>query len=190
MHPPLRVLGPGGPEIKVFDTTLSLATIINTATISHVSAVPQGVGYANRVGDELSILGIELRLNAFGNATQTAGNALRLMVIQWCEDNATIVPTLAQLFNNTGAAADVVVAPYNLPDLRQEVFSVLVDELMSVVVTSNSLVRRWELKPNTRIRYNAAATTGVGTIWVVLASADAVNGPSVRYSSRLLFTDQ
>lgn len=178
--------------MKFFDTTPSTAASFN-GTITDLTAIPQGVGVGQRIADEITVHGIDFRhvcdaLPAVGGA----GDIVRMIVVRSLADTAVAAATLALFLQDLGSAG----APssrWNFVSQQQELFEVLHDELKVVgsqtsPLTSDSGHR--QIRINRKVRFNPAATTGVGKIFFLLVGNTAAAGATIFSTFRVLYTDE
>lgn len=177
-------------EVKYFDDSLPWTELVNTALLNDVTEVTQGVGTTQRVGDELKVVALDLRYAAAvttGGATVPA--LARIIVFQWLQDTAATAPTLATVLLNTGTASDYPLSPYNADTVRSGYLGVLYDRTFGV---SNLLpvAEHVRISVNKHIRFNAAATTGTGKIYIMYLSDQAAsNATDGSYVCRTVFDD-
>lgn len=176
-------------------------TLSNTPTIVNLSNIAQGNDYFNRSGD--SILGqkIEFRAILASNAN-VASTTVRLLIV--CDrDQRGTDPVLGDVL---AAGAIALCQPYN--PLSGDRFEILYDEQLSLnsagagLATSGTsttytvvtepfppLIRKW----NRHLKYigtaGADASNYEGALYLMCYAADASNGPTLRYTFRLHFTD-
>jgi hypothetical protein len=178
----------GGIETKYRILDSAYAAVTSAATIVRLTPITQGVSGVQRVGDEVEITGIVVRLAAYLSAGTTS--VLRVIVFQWGLDDALLVPAVANILLAPGVAASTPLAPYNPAAIDATPFRVLWDELLTLVNTGPPQVRKLEnTSLRTGIHFEAGATNGRGHLYILLVSDSAVNTPQVGYQSITYFTD-
>jgi hypothetical protein len=188
LHPP-TISAPQRTEVKYFDVTTAIANVSSAGQITKLNAVPQGAGVSSRIGDELLVKKVSLRLY-LANSIVASQNAVRVIVFQWLLSDSVVAPSLLGVLKNSGTAADYPIQPYNLANVEQEVFAVYLDESFAMDnVSETTKVMTRELTINSATRYDAAAVTGQGCLYLLIVSGQGVNGVNVNWSSRLLYTD-
>lgn len=189
-------------EEKIFDVdgTGGPTTITSTPTVINLSNIAQGTDWYQRVGDSIRPLTFRFAYNSLGS-TATVGNMLRILVVQ-DKENQGVDPTMGDVLAGLGTPIlapphplykqrfrilfDDVVAFVNYPDLATagNATGYVPDRKRPVVV---------EGKLSGHILYDATAGADAsnleGAIFLMAASLDASNGPSIRYTFRLTFTD-
>jgi len=188
LHPPTITI-PQRVEVKYYDVYVASAMITSAGQLTKLNPVPQGAGVSSRIGDEMLAKKVSLRVT-MGNSTGAALNCVRVIVFQWLLADSVVAPSLLGVLSNSGTAADYPSQPYNLQNVEQEVFSIILDEMITmdnVSRTTHSMVR--ELNLNLSTRFDAAAVTGQGCIYLLFVTSQGINGVTMRWSSRLLYTD-
>lgn len=175
-------------EKKFLDTLVHNATqITTTAVVTKLSAVAQGVGDSQRVGDALTATGVEYRQLC---SYQDAG-CIRHVVFQWKADDTT-APVVGDILD-LGVITTAFNAPYN-HDKRNQ-FRILDDYRAfgdnSGEGATGVTKRLFGKKISKDIRYLAAGTTGFNQIYMISVSSvsGAANPPSVTVGARITFTD-
>jgi len=176
-------------EVKFVDQGVTAFVVINTGNFQQCALIAQGVTINQHVGDSVDLLHLSFRLSYYANTTAIT-NTLRLIVFQWNIDPSTLAPSLVTLLAAPIAANDIVVQHYNFQGSRQEDFGILIDETI-VVGTGGpaSVFKRYERKIGTRLQFDLGSNTGTGQIYCLVVSDQLVNGPSVRWESRISYAD-
>ncbi len=189
-------------EEKVFDVdgTGSSTTVTSTPLVVNLSNIAQGTDYYQRIGQSIKLLSIEFSYSALGSSAQN-GNMLRLLVLQ-DRENQGVDPTLGEVL--TGLSTPILALPH--PLYRQR-FRILVDEKLSFTnypdlatsgtstgyVPDRKAPKYFSFKMNGHMHYDATAGADAsnleGALFLMAVSLDAANGPGIRYSSRITFTD-
>lgn len=111
-------------------------------------------------------------------------NLCRLTLIHWFDDDATIVPTLGNVFEDTSGSRPL--SPFNFNNKGgNRTFSVLFDRIYTVSVSgSQSKASRIKLfgkrLPN-EINFNdSASLAGKNKVYIILWSDSTVSGPSFK----------
>ncbi len=188
-------------EEKVWDVDGSGGTTItSTPTVVNLSNIAQGTDYFNRIGDSILVQSMEFRAEVEGNAA-AANHSLRvLLVADRYQDG--VDPSLGDVLQ---AGTSPLVQPYNV--FTRQRFSILYDQLIEInnVVglatsgTSSSyyglrmdipdMARKW----NKHIKFDASAGADASNrenaLFLMAVSSNASNGPALKYTFRLTFTD-
>jgi hypothetical protein len=191
ISPRPKLLTGSDVEPKFFDATNS-ANNTWTGIVYNTSNLPQGVGINQRVGDEIDIVGLEFRVYL---TTTTVNDALRILIVQYEVDDTAGLPGAGVFLASTGNA-QALIAPINFANARQEDFSILYDDIMwppaGTVTAGASMVfgRVHHVPLKLRKRFDPAATTGNGSIYVVLVGT-AVGAATSQHvlSTRLHYRD-
>lgn len=180
-------------EPKFFDTSASVSPFSGYVPLN-VSLIPQGVTTSTRVGDAVSVKGIELHVSSRTNTAITLGIPLRVLLFQWNIDTAIGTPASTDLL--APAAPGTVfatVAPYNFAGMRLEKIAVLIDHLTYLPTSANGgFTKKWTLPLSSSIRYGTSVTTGVGNYYVAFFTDAAVGAPAtvlLDYYARVIFDD-
>jgi hypothetical protein len=87
-------------ELKYFDTTILTTNSTVTVGITNLSAVPQGVGQSMRVGDEMWLDHVEVRMN-ITTANADIFSIMRWLLLIWHPNTASVFPAGGNIFNST-----------------------------------------------------------------------------------------
>jgi len=189
-------------EEKVFDVdgTASATTLTTTPTVVNLSNIAQGTDYFNRVGNSIKPLSIRIAWSSMGS-NAAAYNRMRLMVVQ-DKENQGVDPTLGEVL---AGLSQPILAPMNPETGRR--FKVLLDtseaytNLVGPTTSGTSAGYNPELKPDQSITVKlgghiyyddtagADASNLEGAIFLMAVSLDASTGPTMRYATRIIFTD-
>lgn len=182
------------------DGTGSTTTITSTPSVINLSNVAQGSNYPDRTGDSIKPLWLDFRFYATGNSA-VSGNMLRLLVVQ-DRENQGVDPALGDVL---AGLSDPMLAPPH--PLYKQRFKYLVDRNLSfnnpvglaASGTSTTFLAEkkdpeiYRIRLSGHIFYDATAGADAsnleGAIFLMAVSQDATNGPGIRYSSQLTFTD-
>ena len=188
-------------ENKCFDVDGSGGTTITaTPTVANLSNIAQGSDYFNRQGDSILVQTLEFRCVVTGNAA-TGAHRLRILIVSDRLQQGTD-PTLGEVLQN---GTDPTVQPYLEP--KDNRFDVLYDEVITLthtvgVATSGTsttyvpgqkICKGMDRKWNKHIQYSstagADASNWIGGLYLMAVSLDGANGPSIRYTFRIRYTD-
>lgn len=168
------------PEVKIWTEQFSGINAFGgtTGLITEWSAVPQGLSSAERVGQKIQPAKFEAHVNVGLSTGLTGGRFTRVIFFQWFEDGNVIVPTAADILQNTGSGADLVCSPYRRTTRR--VFKVLYDTnhvLYDALPAKQLVMSRGpnQLRPLT-YGDDGNSVTGVGMIYSLVVS-DAPSSP-------------
>lgn len=171
------------PESKYEDTTPINGIVTTTASVVELSILTQGTSAITRIGDRVRLHSLFLRISLTVNAVATA-NFLRLILIRDKQPNGATM-TAADYFEAT-PSYDGQVQNYNT-----QRFKILKDRTYALAAGSNSLmVDKWYKAINCIATYQGATALSITNELVLLAISDqAVNGPTVKITSRLRYSD-
>lgn len=195
-NPQASVISRKKGEAKSYDGIIS-STINSAGSIYNLwandlagSAITQGVGEAQYLGDSVTPLYITIR-GLFQHADAT--NALRLIVFQCLGNTVPTVALLMQLGSGTYSGQDYsLLSPVKKNTRRQ--FMILRDKLY-VSSSESDLVKAFKIKiPMYSLQatefQNAAGLVGTGGIYLFIQSdSTAVTHPNVRIVHRITYSD-
>jgi len=178
-------------EPKFFDLfSAAAATVSTTTVVTKLSAINQGVGQTQRVGDSLELTSLELRSAAAMTIATDFTNQVRLLVFQWMEDDGTYAPAAADLYSNLGAGLATISTIVHDNSMK---IDVLADHLFTLSGVGKALEPFHVLISKFRsrkINFNPAATTGSGNLYYAFVSdSAAIPFPTVTISTRVNFYD-
>ena len=174
-------------ETKVFDAYEDV-TVSTTGRVTLLTAVTQGVGVSQRVGERLQPVALHLKFQSTVEPTDTYNN-VRYIVFKWKDDDTLIAPVMANVLGTTFGGLDEVLNEFQWTTRSN--FQVLLDVTHSVDTAGpRSKITRHRLKLRGHIEYETNLTTGVGNIYLIRVSDSAVApSPSMGVYSRLYFKD-
>lgn len=155
-------------------TSLSSGTdITNTGHILDVSAIAQGDGDEQRVGDR--VRPTSLRWNCFWTITTSDKTYCRMMVVRWHPDNAQDALDNVNLILEGGSYLAEPVSS----DVARKKFDLLHDQtfLLAAATSNGSIpnakILRKQIPLKQAITFNEGATTGKGKIYIIFLSNSA-----------------
>lgn len=157
--------------------------VTTTGSVTHLSPLLHGTTDTTRIGDRVTYRSLLFRM--FVTPNSTAGiNYLRAVIVRDKQANAS-APTMAQVFQT----ASIVLSPLN--DDFSERFKVLYDRLFTVDTdATGAQVEKIYRKFKFVTEYDdTAAIPNTNSVYLLLLSDQATNGPSVAFWSRLRYTD-
>jgi len=168
----IRKVVKGAMEHKYAEAVAGAASQSSTATIAKITMPSQGDAFNNREGDEITFTSIRGRWNAI---VADATNIVRYMLIKWLPDDAVEVPVVASILQS----------PVSVPWISQPVanraakakFRVLYDSIANLSLAGTGQQIRTISIPGKRIgkvKFNAAALTGKGCIYLLTVSDSSV----------------
>jgi len=183
-------------ELKFFDTAAGYTQIDRTGRLTILSNVPQGVAQFNRVGDELEMKYIEVRLNAYYNSlviNTDVEHKLRVILFRWRDDTSVHYPVIGDIVETGGASVGCTVSPYTWATKHQKDFTVLYDKTFSMSHDQGAIIgQKFDLY-NQKVVFDRGAATGAGNMFLLEMSDDAsgAHTPDVQsqWFTRLVFTD-
>lgn len=187
MHPPTLDVKLSN-EYKYFDTSGG-GVLAVAGVIIDVSAPVQGIGAVQRIGDEISLVALQLGIVATVTAAAPVSNTMRVLLVRWQNDSSVVVPTTTAVLQTTGLASAVV--PYNMQNSRNGLFSVVFDQSFAFAPIASAnptvIVKRELNLRGTNLRFGPAALTGEGKIFLFIVGAQA--STNYDYYTRLIYLD-
>lgn len=175
-------------EPKIIDATNNY-NVTWVGTVIDCFSPAQGVSYTQRTGDEVDLTGTELRLNGtVAAAFLTTGTSLRVIYFVWNDDSGVTSPSVSDVLSAGGSSLGTAVSAYNFANVRGGKFNILHDELIRVP-GATGVSRRLEFPVSSRVRFNVAATTGTGKIYLLLAGEAAATSMVLSYHTRSFYSD-
>lgn len=154
-------------------------TVGSGGSVTDISAIAQGDSVNNREGDRITIKSIQFRFGLIGADTT---NFMRVMLIQWLQNDAATAPTIAGVYNATYVSQPYATfAPFNKSAAGYH-FVPLYDKTFALSQQGNNATkamikitpRHFKKKAKAMIQFNAGATTGTGKFYIVLISDSGI----------------
>lgn len=179
----------GRAELKYDETNASQISPTLSWQNIKVSLIAQGNLDSQRQGDEIYVRDIELRLRVEQLAGGALSNAVRLVLVQYYQDDVT--PPTGGSVMNIASGALAYISHYS-HDLRRQ-YKILYDETFYLSSTGPTNTGRVVItKPGrAKVRFDAAGQSGDGQIYLYHCS-DQTSGastPTFDYNCRVNFTD-
>lgn len=175
-------------EIKYFDQ-FSSASLTAAGTLANISDVTRGAEVTQRVGNQITFKGIEVRFSATINGAATSTAVRMLLFLDTMGVNA---PNVGDVLDSTFLGSTYSqVAPYYW-DYRKR-FVMLKDETTYVNKESNaSCFYHVKHKLNVISQNIGSATTFKNQIYLLLVSNEpnVLALPTFWYTTRLTYTDE
>lgn len=179
-------------ETKYWDLSTAsqpYSIALGATTILDLTEVPQGTTDVTRVGDKLTIRGLDIRMDAIIADTT---NVIRCIIFQW------YINTNITLSNPLGSQVlqDITTYPHlsNYHHDNNNQFHILYDTMIQLGAQGPQ-ARVWHVKPNLKwakktVEFSGGGTNGANKLYMLLVSdSSAVSHPTVRIQSRLRFDD-
>lgn len=168
------------PELKYNALNLSPGSISGTGSITALDTVTQGQTNNTRIGDQLMATSVKYRASLKLNASAT-DTLVRMMIVRWVSEAPSVV-------------TDVLETPtVNSFKSENNRFSsqVLLDRVYRLSTAEKpEIFIRGSVKLGKMINYDGgAATSNRNGVYVIFVSDEAVNTPTIAFSSRLYFRD-
>lgn len=154
-------------------------------------SVGQGAASNQRIGDDIEVSYIQFKYDWF---IADSYNIVRVLVFQWALDDASTVPTVADILGTASGAA-----PYNalLNFNNRDKYKILYDKRLLLQSTSTGSVSTpfssgtITCRPShKKMLYNTGATTGRYMIYTLLCSdSSAVGHPTISVIPRIVYRD-
>lgn len=178
-----------GKELNAYKVTGSAVVFAATWTAVDLSAMPQGDGDSQRVGDDIRMKKLLLRFRVTHNSTN-GGGALRIVVVQWRPNTLNDTFDSSKIFQT-----DDDVDSFPLWDNRHA-YKILydksvatpnqVDNLKTILINKTLVGRKLG---NKKISFNDGATTGSNKIHLLFIASNATNPDTLDYEARSIYTD-
>lgn len=180
-------------ELKYIDMSLLNTNTGTTWNVYNLTVIPQGLLDSNRVGDEVEVKDIELRIRTYVNSSAGVTNAssvLRVVIAQYYEDTTIAALTAGEFFSTT-TGGSAYLSTYN-HDTRRT-YKILYDDSMTVNATGEASASRVIMvKPGRKkIRFVGAGNNAEGHI-ILLTVSDTLSTlypPTVDWYSRVNYVD-
>jgi len=173
-------------ETKFFDIVSNATGVPGSGTVVQLNPIVQGINESQRIGS--AIKPISLR-GKFGVVGVDNVNAVRILIVQWNDDDAIFGPTLARIFQ------DPINSPWlgtlNENNMTGGMFTVKYDRLFTTSLNGqNAFSVNFHTKKLRKVDYLGSATTGYGNLYLIAVSDSAIAGhPTLAYQMRLSYTD-
>jgi len=178
-------------EVKNYDqnNTTTLFGWDGLAVASLNNVIPQGVGQAGRVGDEILITGLDMRYVIENTSAATLCQARVIVFV----DRENALP-VNQVLNLPAGIVNTVTAPLSFYNrLYRDQFTILYDKMHTLDVTENSqYAERIKIPLKTKVQFQPGLTTvlnGMIKIAFIGSVNPAASPLQYRYQSRVYYTD-
>lgn len=189
-------------EYKTFDSFVALNTSVpNISTLTSVSnilPIPQGTGESARIGNSIKLKRIFMRYMVNCNASATASQNVRIMLVRDTNRDVTqsggtaTLPTLGNILkpdNLTTGQVDNICAPLN--DVTSGRYNILYNKIFTLdrQARAGFLLEKY-MKVNIDVKYPVDAVNyPINGLYLVFMTDGAVNVPSFTGSTRVTFID-
>lgn len=173
-------------EKHYFDTTGTVASVSNAGSIVCLNQIAAGTDTQNRSGNSILTNHLSGKLTFQESVAVGATDTfVRLLIIQDLDNQGTD-PTLTQILEDT---SNPIVSPIN-KDYSQR-FWILTDKIMGFDDYNRTRFKKiWKkIKFHIRFRGTASSDYSTNSVYLVMCSDTASDGPTATYSLRLCFYD-
>jgi len=164
-------------EIKYLDTTFAATNVSTTTLFYNLSIVPQGAAQGQRVGDEMWLDKIEVKMNVT-TANADIFSIVRLFMFYWRIPTATANPVVGNIFNSIGTQGVFTPLSYEYRSMYQVVGKdwMLNNTGTAAAPTVNSqfIVDDVLGLGGKHVQFTAGATTGNNLLFLTLVSNSAI----------------
>lgn len=179
-------------ETKYHDLSLAAqpySISLGATQIIELSIPAQGTTDLTRIGDKITIRGLDIRMHLTSSDTY---NIIRCIIFQWYPNTSiTSAPVGSQILN------DVTTYPYISPYVHDYTnqYGVLYDKMFTLSSLADTITRVVKIKPRLKyckktINFSAAGTNGSNKLYMLLVSdSGAVTHPTANIHSRLFYDD-
>jgi hypothetical protein len=185
---------------KYFDAQANYYYLSYSGSIVALSGMGQGSTALTRSGNNVMANNIELRYTAYflpsATATQNVQNVLRVVIIQWHNNDSSFPVTMAEVFQYSGSNyGSAINSPFLFQNtgVSEKIFTVLYDRRHLVGPSPTGCAVDHIINLNkSHLSYDNASGTGAN-MYYMLAFSDDGSGlnayPEFSYWSRLHYTD-
>jgi hypothetical protein len=171
------------PERKYFDTVVPPTAATTTGLVLSLDAVLAGTGETQRIGDQITVQSLLLRLAV---STGTAGTGfLRVIMFRWKPGGNTLSPITSNLLQTSS-----FLSPINV-DYGEQI-KVIMDKTYALATGSSQLQidKFWRRKRYVANYSNSNPTsTNSNATFIFFITDTATGAPTYSFYSRLRFTD-
>lgn len=176
-------------EGKYVDRKLVTAAALTTAgLVSKLSLIPQGTTDVTRIGDAVTLTGVELRVDGSSAAAGSADTSIvRYVVFQWKADDTT-APIVGDILDLSVSTAPYT-APYNHDKKSQ--YKIIDDFRIAVSATGpdtyQSVRKYFGRRMLKDVRFLAAGNNGYNHVYIISVANNTVVANSI--DTRVEYTD-
>lgn len=174
-------------EYKYIDTVTTLASVLNTGTVTYLSGIAQGITDITRVGNKILIKDILVRLQITHNPAGSVPSSMRIIFFASRQVNG-VLPTIAEVLQSASQ-----LSPLNRDNTKQYV--ILKDYLFSTIPATETdiMVRKFYKIVNWHAFYdgttNAIGDAEENHLFFLAISDVGADGPELVVDSRIKFYD-
>lgn len=155
-------------------------------TFSLTTSIAQGTTALTRIGDKISLQRYSFKGNLKLNASATS-TSVRMLVLKVYEPGYS--PVVSDLFFYNGTAGYEITSPINYPESKGR-YAIMRDKTFTLTTEKNELNFKGSIKfRNCQSCYDRSGNAQTKHIHVVFISDQAVNTPTLDFSSYLSFQD-
>lgn len=154
-----------------------------------ISDIFVGTTDTTRIGDKLRMKALRMR---YSWEVSDTFNRCRLIVFQWTQNTASILPAVGDILENAGSSTTGVFSPYR-HDTGSN-YRILYDSMMHVDTDDPQKFRNVSIPlrrcKTRRISYVGGSAEGTGKLFLlVITDSSAVSHPTFKAYARLTYTD-
>lgn len=162
-------------------------TSAQAGTVTYLNPIAQGTNLSDRIADSIRVQGLWFAAAA---AVNTNNSSLRIIIVK-DNENGGAAPAGSDILQNAGGAGAALSA-YNY--INRDRFTIVFDELMVLnTVSPPTDCLKYESSLNFHIKFRGtgatAASAAEGSLWLVTLTDLAATQPTLRYTMRVLYTD-
>lgn len=178
-------------EKKWVDKINLTQAVSSTAAIVHLLDLQQGTGAETRIGDQVKLMSMYLRMRLIQNQAATLTSS-RVMIVRDSQCNGAAF-VISDLLEQTGSANAMLASPLNLKNKHR--FKVLFDRLDDFVVGQITALKNFtwfqSLDDLIRFKSNNGDVTDIASAsyFLVFISTEPTNTVSAAYQMRTRFVD-
>jgi len=174
------------PEVKLNDIIGAVTSTTTTAGRVTISDIDEGTDYAQRLGDWITAIGLDFKVNIAHNPAQTTTPAsfVRLLVVQDLEQANNVLSSLSEVIQGDYLSA------YNYKTTGR--FKVYMDKLINLDSTSKkSTIVQKTFNLDFGIQYDGDIGTNMtkNGFYFFFIGSDSSNGPLMDWNLRFKYID-
>lgn len=186
-------------ELKHHDKAIAIQGVsTGTPYITDITDIGQGLGDTQRIGDEVTLQSVLLRLLLFYKTPSFYSaqlmQVMRVICFQWREDSASTVPTATDILQAFAVGYDIC-RPLKIDNDKK--YRILFDrqyELTDRTALGHIVDVFINTKFSKTIQFTNAASTGTDHVYLMILSSndsdfDVNNLPNVSIRTRVRYTD-
>lgn len=172
-------------ERKFHDKEIPSGTTAGTAGfVTHLSAIGNGTGYNERVGQLVKVMSLQFRMIL---TAADSSNAMRTIIFRWFDNTAPVVADVLQALP-VGATTHPL---SNISIDNRHKIQIMYDNMFALDADDPIQVDKAFIKRNMNVNWEVDDTVSMGHIYFLAVSdSTTVSHPGIHAMFRLRYTDQ